>query len=146
MAGVAKQMQTNANKKKEDVKDMPPTVSKVKEEPGTSSKVEQEFVVSQGEKNPVARGSTNSSRGGKVPAKGSRYSTRNSAAAAVENIKAGNIQLGHKVQVSCARLTVYTRKECGQKIYESEDEISVDNQKTEAPVEQPAEHLTCMMA
>ena len=64
----------------------------------------------------------------------------------MENIKAGNIQLGCKPQVSCARLIVYTRKECGQKIYESEDEISVDNQKTEVPVEQPAEHPTCMMA
>ena len=28
----------------------------------------------------------------------------------------------------------------------NQDEISVDNQKTEVPVEQPAEHLTCMMA
>ena len=145
MAGVAKQMQTNANKKKEDVKEEPPIVSKVKEEPATSSKVKQEFVVSQGEKTPVTRGSTNSSRGGKVPAKGSRCSMRNSAAAAVENIKAGNIQLGHKPQVSCARLTVYTGKECDQKIYESQDEISVDNQKTEVPVEQPAEQPRCMM-
>ena len=145
MAGVAKQMQTNANKKKKDVKDTPPIVSKVKEEPGTSSKVKQEFVVSQGEKTPVMQGSTNSSRGSKVPAMGSRCSTRNSAAAAVENIKAGNIQLGCKAQVSCARLTVYAGKECGQKIYESEDEISVDNQNTEVPVEQPAEHLMCMM-
>ena len=134
MASVAKQMQTNANKKKKDIKDTPPIVSKVKEEPGTSSKVKQEFVVSQGEKTPVMQGSTNSSRGGKVSAKGSRCSTRNSAAAAVENIKAGNIQLGCKAQVSCARLTVYTGKECGQKIYKSEDEISVDNQKTAVPV------------
>ena len=93
MATVAKQMQTNANKtKKEDVTEDPTIVSKVKEEPATSSKVKQEFVVSQGEKTPVTQGSTNSSKGGKVPNKGSRCSTRNSAAAAVENIKAGNIQ------------------------------------------------------
>ena len=53
MASVAKQMQTNTNKKKEDVKEEPPIVSKVKEEPATSSKVKQELVVSQGEKTPV---------------------------------------------------------------------------------------------
>ena len=109
----------------------------MKEEPDTSTKVKQEY--------PVTRGNTNSSQGGKVLSRDSRHSTRNSAAAAVENIKAGNIQLGHKPQVSCARLTVYTGKEGEEKIYKSDDEISVDEHKTEMPVEPPVEHPRCMI-
>ena len=56
------------------------------------------------------------------------------------------IQLGHKPQVSCTRLTVYKEKEGEEKIYESDDEISVDEHKTKVPVEPPVEHPRCMIA
>lgn len=60
---------------------------------------------------------------GAEPISGGRRSTRNSAAAAMNKIKAGNIQLGTRAPtVSCTRLVVFSGGSVNKEIYETDDD------------------------
>ena len=77
---------------------------------------------SKGEKVEV-KNSLGGGEGGGKPIPGGRQSTRNSVEAAMNKIKADNIQLGtHAPTVSCQCLVVSTGGPVSQEIYKSDDE------------------------
>ena len=124
LPGVTKQIEANKSSKK--------TEKKVKEEVTFHVKEEDKFKTSD-EKKEEAAGEkpkvfSMSSRGGKTPR--GRRSSRNSAMAAIQQMKAGNIQLGAcPAVVLCACLVVYSdpaSDKSGTAIYESDADTKSD--------------------
>ena len=114
LPGFSKQTATNRSSKEKDEE---------KEAEVTIKQSEEQKAVPESSKGEKVKVKNSLGGGGGKPISGGRRSTRNSVEAAMNNIKAGNIQLGtHAPTVSCQCLVVYTGGPVSQEIYESDDE------------------------